>query len=210
MSRAATVAGRPHLRRDAAANRQHLIDAAWQVFAEHGLDASVEEIARVAGVGVGTLYRRFSTKDALVAALVQDVLDAMLAFADDAAKQPDGEGLERYLEAASAYQAEHSGCLPRLWNTDVHSPSIYRLRTTVGGLLEDAKRHGRVRADLTSTDLTVIMWSIRGVIETTRAVAPEAWRRHLGIVLAGMRPAEQPLAHRPLTRPQVDKIIAGE
>ena len=210
MSRAAAIATRPHLRRDAAANRQHLIDAAWQVFADRGLDASVEEIARVAGVGVGTLYRRFSTKDALVAALVQDVLDAMLAFAEDAAEQPDGGGLERYLEAASAYQAEHSGCLPRLWNTDVDNPPIHRLRTTVGGLLEDAKRHGRVRADLTSTDLTVIMWSIRGVIETTRAVAPEAWRRHLGIVLAGMRPAEQPLAHRPLSRPQVDKIIAGD
>jgi len=85
MSRAAAIATRPHLRRDAAANRQHLIDAAWQVFADRGLDASVEEIARVAGVGVGTLYRRFSTKDALVAALVQDVLDAMLAFAEDAA-----------------------------------------------------------------------------------------------------------------------------
>jgi AcrR family transcriptional regulator len=203
------IADQPHLRRDAAENRQHLIDAAWQVFAERGLDASVEEIARAAGVGVGTLYRRFSTKDALVAALVQDVLDAMLDLAKTAAQQPDGGGLESYLEAASAYQAEHSGCLPRLWNTKADPASIDRIRRTVGTLLDDAKRHGRVRDDLTSTDLTVIMWSIRGVIETSSAVAPEAWRRHLAIVLAGMRPAGQSLSHRPLTRPQVDRILAG-
>jgi AcrR family transcriptional regulator len=210
MSREPTVQ-RGHeqpLRRDAAENRQHLLEAASQVFAAHGLDAGVEEIARVAGVGIGTLYRRFPTKDALVAALVQEVLGTMSQLAEAAADHVDGTGLERFLETSSRYQAEHSGCLPRLWTTDPDNESIDQLRRVIAALLDEAKRHGRVRDELTSTDLTMIMWSIRGVIETTRGIAPDAWRRHLDILLEGMRPAGEPLAHRPITRAQVDRVIA--
>jgi AcrR family transcriptional regulator len=205
---AAELSHEQPLRRDAAENRQLLLDAAAQVFAAHGLDASVEEIARVAGVGIGTLYRRFPTKEALVAALVQDVLGTMSQLAEAATEQADGTGLERFLETSSAYQAEHSGCLPRLWNTDADNESIHQVRRTIAALLDDAKLHGRVRAELTSTDLTMIMWSIRGVIETTRGIAPDAWRRLLDVLLAGMRPASESLAHRPITRAQVDKVIA--
>jgi AcrR family transcriptional regulator len=203
------AAGERPLRRDAAQNRVQLLDAAARVFASRGLDASVEEIARVAGVGVGTLYRRFPTKDALIAALVQDLVDAMSCFAVDAASQPHGRGLEHFLEASSAYQAENRGCLPRLWNTDTQHESIQRVRRQIAALLDDAKRHGLVRPEATSTDVTMIMWSIRGVIETTRAVAPDAWRRHLDILIAGLRPAGEVLAHRPITRAQIDTILAG-
>jgi AcrR family transcriptional regulator len=198
------------LRRDAAQNREQLLDAAAKVFAAQGLDASVEEIARVAGVGIGTLYRRFPTKEALIAALVQDVLDTMSRLALDATEAPDGRGLEQYLETSSAYQAKHRGCLPRLWNTDAEHEAIQRIRRIIGSLLEDAKRHGRVRDELSSTDITMIMWSIRGVIETTRGIAPDAWRRHLDLLIAGMRPAAESLAHRPISRAQIDKVIASQ
>src|ERR1700689_3069017 len=104
------------LRRDAEQNRQRLLDAAADVFAEHGLEAGVEEIARTAGVGMGTLYRRFPTKDALIAALVHDVLSTMLEIAQESTERPDGTGLEYFLEAASSYQAAHRGCLQGLWN----------------------------------------------------------------------------------------------
>jgi AcrR family transcriptional regulator len=199
----------PPLRRDAAQNRRHLLIAAAQVFAAGGLDAGVEEIARVAGVGIGTLYRRFPTKDALIAALVQDVLDTMSELALDASRQPDGRGLECFLETSSAYQAEHLGCLPRLWNTDTEHESVGRIRRLIASLLDDAKRHGRVRDELTNTDVTMVMWSIRGVIETTGGVAPDAWRRHLDILVAGLRPASEVLSHRPITRAQVDRVIAN-
>ena len=69
------------LRRDAAQNRQRLLDAAEQVFAERGLEASVDEVARVAGVGMGTLYRRFPTKEALIAELVRELLEDVLLLA---------------------------------------------------------------------------------------------------------------------------------
>jgi AcrR family transcriptional regulator len=195
------------LRRDAAENRRRLLDAASQVFAAHGLEAGVEEIARVAGVGMGTLYRRFPTKDALIAALVRDVVDAMNSLAESAAARDDGSGLEFFLEAAIAYQSEHRGCLPRLWNNGLDRNSMAHVRRTIGDLLEDAKAHGRVRPDVTPTDLTMIMWSMRGVIEATGDIAPDAWRRHLDIVVAGLRPSAHSLGHRPLTRAQLDTII---
>ena len=127
----------------------------------------------------------------------------------DAAEQPDGRGLEYFLETSSGYQAQHRGCLPRLWNTDTEHESIQRIRRQIAALLDDAKAHQRVRDDATSTDLTMIMWSIRGVIETTCNVAPDAWRRHLDILIAGLRPADEPLANKAITRAQIDKILTA-
>ena len=196
------------MRRDARQNRQRLLDAAAAVFADRGLEAGVEEIARVAGVGIGTLYRRFPTKDALICALVHDVMSTILRLARDSADCPDGTGLENFLEAASAYQAAHRGIQPRLWSVSAELDSVVEIRGLVDAMLTDAKRHGRVRADLTSTDLALILWSIRGVIETTRDSAPGAWRRHLDILIAGLRPAAQPLAHQPLSQHEVDQVIA--
>jgi AcrR family transcriptional regulator len=193
------------LRRDAAHNRELLLAAAGQVFDAQGLDASVAEVARVAGVGMGTLYRRFATKDALIDALVHEVLDATIQMARAAADQPDGTGLERFLEASGAYQAEHPGCLPRLWNTD--HEMLRRARRLIASLLSDAQRHGRIRRDLTSTDLTLVMFSVRDVLATTRVHAPEAWRRHLDLLVAGMRPSGDDLPHRPVTQARLDAIL---
>ena len=194
------------MRSDAVKNRERLLAAAGQVFEEKGLEASVADVARLAGVGMGTLYRRFPSKDALIEALVTEVLEATIAMARDAAAHPDGTGLEHFLQASSAYQAEHLGCLPKLWNTDHHL--VQTARELLAGLLADAQAHGRVRLDLKSTDISLVMWSIRGVLETTRANAPEAWKRHLDLLVAGMRPSEAALAHRPVGQHQVDRVLS--
>src|SRR5579875_443800 len=157
------------LRRDAARNRDLLLDAANRVFAEQGLEAGVAEIAREAGVGMGTLYRRFATKDALIEALVTEVLQAMISIASTALEQPNGTGLEHFLHHSTEFQAEHRGCLPRLWNTE--HELVRNARALIAKLLRDAKDHGRVRLDLTTTDLTIMMWSIRGVLEATGDLA---------------------------------------
>lgn len=194
------------MRSDALKNRERLLVAAGQVFEEKGLEASVADVARVAGVGMGTLYRRFPSKEALIEALVSEVLETTIAMAQDAAARPDGTGLEHFLQESSAYQAEHLGCLPKLWNSDHHLvPSARKL---IAGLLADAQAHGRIRLDLKSTDISLVMWSIRGVLETTRSNAPEAWKRHLDLLVAGMRPSEAELAHSPLSQNQVDGILA--
>jgi AcrR family transcriptional regulator len=197
------------LRRDAAENRARLLTAASHVFDSQGLDASVEEIARAAGVGMGTLYRRFPTKEALIDALVSELLDAVIGFAREAAKQPEGTGLERFLEAASEYQARNRGCLPRLWR-GVDNDMVHTARALIAKLLADAKDHGRVREDLTSTDLNVILWSIRGIIETSRSIAPDAWRRHLELIIDGMRPGKPSLRRPALSQHQLDDIVTTQ
>jgi AcrR family transcriptional regulator len=206
MMMSAPAADRP-LRRDANQNRQRLLDAAADVFAEHGLEASVEEIARTAGVGMGTLYRRFPTKDALISALVHDVLTTTLGIARESTERPDGTGLEYFLEAASAYQAAHRGCLSRLWNAGIEHDLVQEVRRLIDAMLADAKRHGKVRADITGTDVTIALWAIRGIIETTQGRAPEAWQRHLDIFIAGLRPAAAPLPDRVLSREKLDELL---
>ena len=146
------------IRSDAARNRERLLLAAGQVFEEKGLEASVADVARAAGVGMGTFYRRFASKEALIEALVSEVLEQTIGMARDAAGRPDGTGLEYFLEASCSYQAEHLGCLPKLWSTD--HPLIGTARTLIADLLYDAQAHGRVRPDLTSTDVSLVLWSI--------------------------------------------------
>jgi AcrR family transcriptional regulator len=194
------------MRSDALKNRERLLVAAGQVFEEKGLEASVADVARAAGVGMGTLYRRFPSKEALIDALVTEVLEATIAMAEDAATMPDGTGLEHFLQASSAYQAAHLGCLPKLWKSDHRL--VKTARTLIAGLLADAQAHGRVRLDLTSTDVSLVMWSIRGVLETTGSNNPAAWKRHLDLLIAGMRPSEAELAHRPLSQMQMDRILS--
>jgi AcrR family transcriptional regulator len=194
------------LRRDAAENRDRLLAAAAGCFDAQGMDVSVTEIAREAGVGMGTLYRRFPTKAALIEALVQEQLEATIAMARAAAEHPDGLGLERFLEASSAHQAEHPGLLARLWTTD--HEMVRTARRLIAGLLADAQEHGRIRRDLTNTDLTVAFFGIRGVVEATRTKAPDAWRRHLELLVAGMRPNADELQHPPLSQARIDRVLA--
>ena len=194
------------MRSDALKNRERLLVAAGQVFAEKGLEASVADVAGAAGVGMGTLYRHFPSKEALVEALVSDVLETTIALARAAAARPDGTGLEHFLREASAYQAEHLGCLPKLWITDHHL--VRTARELIAGLLADAQAYGRIRLDLRSTDISLALWSIRGVLETTGPNAPEAWKRHLALLIAGMRPTDAELAQRPLSQNQLDRILS--
>jgi len=198
------------LRRDAAENRQRLLDAAGRVFAEQGPDAGVDEVAREAGVGMGTLYRRFANKQALIDELVGELRRELLAIARRAATATDGTGLEKLLFEAAELQAAQSGCLRRLWQHSAAEPeAIEETRTHIAQLLKAAQRHGLVRHEITPADIAVIMWSVRGVIETTSAVAPRAWRRHLELLVAGMRPVESTtamLTEKPLTPAEIRKI----
>ncbi len=194
------------LRRDAAKNRDRLMAAAARVFDAQGLDASVTEIARAAGVGMGTLYRRFPTKEALIDAVVDDVLDATVQMAEEACACAGGTGLEQFLHATASFQAEHAGCLPRLWDTD--HEAVKTARGLIATLLTDAKEHGRVRQDLTATDLTIAMFAIRGAIESTLPSAPGAWRRLLDLLIAGMRPSDDALPSPPITTAMLDRALA--
>lgn len=186
----ATAQVRP-LRRDAAENRRRVLDAANQIFAERGLAAGVEEVAQRAGVGMGTVYRRFPSKQALIDALVGDLRLQVLALAEAAAAagRADGTGLETFLVTAGDLQAAQPACLQRIWrDSAAEADAVLRLRELVAEMLATAKQHGRIRSDAVATDITLVMLSVVSIISSTEGHAPGAWRRHLELLLAGLRP----------------------
>lgn len=196
------------LRRDAAENRQRLLDAAATVFSARGLEAGVDEIARAAGVGMGTLYRRFPTKDALISELVRELLNDLVARAESALTVPNGEGLEQLLYDTGAVQASNRGCLARLWNDNETMVLKQQFRRDLVELLRLAKLHGRIREDATLTDLDLVFWAMRGAVETTRGVTDSAWRRILAIMLAGLRPDAEKLDAISMTDDEYVKVVA--
>lgn len=200
-------AGGKVLRRDAAENRQRLLDAAATVFSARGLDVGVDEIARVAGVGIGTLYRRFPTKDALISELVRQVLEDFLALAHEALSAPEGEGLEQVLYGSGAILASNRGCLSRMWNDDQTTVLRNEYRRILFELLTGAKQHGRIREDATDADLDLIFWSLRGVVATTRGVTDTGWRRILAVMIAGLRPGAERLDATPMNAEHVAHIM---
>ncbi|WP_018505910.1 TetR/AcrR family transcriptional regulator [Parafrankia discariae] len=191
----ATEAG-PRLRRDAAANRQRLITTAIEVFNDEGIEAGVEHIAQRAGLGIGTLYRHFPTKQALIEHLIHAILTEMGGAADTARATPDGHGLERYVRAVANTMAAHRGCLARLWER-APAPEQAKMRQAAADLLHDAQQAGAIRDDVTLTDVLMTLRSLRGIVEAPAGdddPAP-ACQRHLDFIFAGMRPTRsQPAA----------------
>jgi AcrR family transcriptional regulator len=182
------------LRKDARENRRRLLSAARTIFAEQGLEAGVDEVATTAGVGMGTLYRRFPTKNALVDELVKELLAEVLELADTAATAEDGGGLEQFLFAAGAAHAANRGCLPRLWTAPGIEALRLEVRKAMTRLLVDAQHHGHVRQDASLTDIELLFWSWRGLFEYMGDHAEPAWRRQTALVLSGLRPASGPIA----------------
>ncbi len=212
MNTHSTVVAVKPLRRDAAENRERLLAAASRVFAARGLDAGVEEIAREAGVGMGTLYRRFPSKQALIDELVGGLRLYLLEIARTALDEPDGTGLEQALLGTGELLAEQSGCLQNLWaHSEVGLEAIEEYHGHLSELLESAQASGRIRREVTRADLSVILWSVSGVITQIGAIAPKAWRRHLEVVIAGLRPVDSEyraaaLAEPPLSDAQVRRV----
>jgi AcrR family transcriptional regulator len=175
------------LRRDAADNRERLLQAAQTVFARSGLEAGVNEVAAEAGVGVGTLYRHFGAKDALLDALVGAFVDDVEQVVGSALDVPDGKGLETYLLGLGEVLLTHRACLPHLADSTV-SARLDGVVPPLEALMADARAHGRVRDEITRADVTMVSWSLRAIITTTGSIAPRAWRRHVELLLAGLRP----------------------
>jgi AcrR family transcriptional regulator len=180
------------MRSDAARNHQRVLAAAREVLAKHGSDTTMELIAAAAGVGVGTVYRRFGTKDALIDELVRQIFDDMLATAQSAVGRGDGSGLEIYLRALGAAFLQHRGHMHLLDSRAPARGAAEQLRGLIGQLVDQARDNGLVGPDTTLGDVMTLIWAIRGIIETSAEVAPHAWQRHLDIHLTGLRYSASP------------------
>jgi AcrR family transcriptional regulator len=197
----------PPLRRDAAANRERILTAAVEVFSASGAEAGIDEVARRAGVGVGTVYRRFPTKDALLAEIVAQLLRDLVAVARDALEEDPEQGLAAFLTGAGELQARHAGCLWQLWSGGHEGgETLTELRAIGQQLLARAQVSGAVRAELVYEDIGMLLWSLAGVVESAHGVDPQLWRRTLEIMLHGMKPAAKTLAHPPLPPGGLDAV----
>src|ERR1700733_6766344 len=121
-------------RRDAVRNYQRILDAARDVLGESGADASMEEIASRAGVGIGTVYRRFASKDALIDGLLRLALDELLVAADRALARTDGHGLEELLRAFGQSFAEHARYANLLLERRPDAAAQRRIQEAIGTL----------------------------------------------------------------------------
>lgn len=165
-----------------------VLQAAREVFAEQGPQASMESIADRAGLGVGTIYRRFAGKEALLDAIARVFVEEMDQAAATALADPDpGAGLERFLEFIGAFNAEKrryaAALTERVSSDEVSERTVNRLHQ----LTRNAVDAGALAAGVTGDDIKALVVAIRAVV----AVSPDGddtrWRRFVRIHLAGLR-----------------------
>lgn len=195
--------GRP-LRADAERNRRRILAAAAEVFAKRGLEAGLDEIARHAGVGTGTVYRRFPDKTVLIEALFESRLDDMLALADEAGQAADAwEGLVRFTVAAVEMQQADHGLKDLLFSQNCPPPEHFagkkrQLLPRIERLVDRAKASGQLRADVQLSDLAMVQYMIHGIGELAGPEHPDVWRRQLTLLLDGLRADSPGRANTPL------------
>lgn len=202
----------PALRRDARENRDRILEAARACFAAHGVEVPVEEIAHRAGVGMGTLYRRFPTKHDLVEAVLGESLDAFVQAAEDGLANPDPwQGFSGFVERVLELHVENRAVREVLAGTEhgrAREAVRRRVRPLVQRLIERAQADGSLRADFSPRDMPLVFMPAGRVLEATHDVAPDLWRRFLGLLLDGLRAdAATPLPRGPLTAAQLRQLL---
>jgi AcrR family transcriptional regulator len=187
------VAGRP-LRADARRNRERVLTAAREVFAEQGYEAQMDDVARRAEVGVGTVYRHFPTKEKLIDAIVAESFERMISFAEEqlASDAEPWDALEKTLWAGAEIMAGDRAVTEVM--TEMRGPlnidleTQRRANTALTALIERAQAAGALRPDVILDDLGMVMCGI-GSATCKPHVMSESWRRHITVVIDGLRAA---------------------
>lgn len=190
----------PALRRDAAENRSRILAESARLFAENGPDIDVREIARAAEVGMGTLYRHFPTKEALLAAVVQRWVVEWVDAARDAPRGDPWDDLRSFLDDALRRHADHRALLGNagtaLLKPETVEANRRLLRSVIEGLVSAAHASGVLRRDVTAVDIHLLLIALGRLIP----LGPEAWQRQLDIALDGLRtPEPTPLRSPPMS-----------
>ena len=202
----------PALRADALRNRRRILDAAAEAFAESGLDVGVAEIARRAGVGAGTIFRRFPTKEDLVAAIIEERIEQMVALAEEALEDDDpGEAFRRFVLAGIELQVRDRGFFDAAGSRVGADPRLHAARDRMfaasRALLKRAQDAGAVRKDLCAVDIPALMCAAAGTPAPLLDAYPDIWRRYAGVILDGLKPdGASALEHK---RPDIAAVDAA-
>ena len=196
-------AGDRPLRRDAERNRQRILASAAQLLSERGLDATLDDVARAAGVGVGTVYRRFPDKESLIEELFRDRVDALVELAEQALIQPDPwQAFVSYLETATEMMAANTGLRQLMMFSTYGKDRICyardQMRPVVSRLVERAQASGDLRPDFDATDVKLIAYMLGSAAEYAATAQPEIWRRYLAMLIDGLRPARDTVTELPV------------
>jgi AcrR family transcriptional regulator len=183
------------IRADARRNRERIVEAARAAFAEQGPEAQIDDIARRADVGVGTVYRHFPTKDALMGELIRLKLTAIRDRARRwlAAGSDPGEAFRGFLREQAEVIAKDAALQRMLWpeskETWVPLASLFEeVNDAVGELITRAKESGAIRRDLEVGDVRTFMCGLGAIMAAdARGVMPFDWRRQLEFMLDGLR-----------------------
>ena len=200
------------LRSDARRNRERLVASARELFAAHGVDVPVEDITHHARLGMGTLYRHFPTKEELLDAVLEDAFADLVQAAEEAVAHDDAwAGFTGVLERTLAARAANRGlkdvlAAARGQGAQRAEAMRARIRPLLRRMIQRAQEQGTLRPDFKPEDLPLVFWTADRVIDRTAAVAPDHWRRFLGLLLDGLRAdAATPLPGPPLTRAQLER-----
>ncbi len=186
-----TETARP-LRRDAQRNRERILLAAHDVFASRGFAATLDDVAHHAGVGVGTVYRRFPTKEALIEALFVDRLEDLVSLAEDALALPSGwDGLTMMLRRSIGMHAVDRGLRDAALCIGIDKNHFAKvgehLLPLIQELFDRAHAEGSLRADVGIHDLPIIMATVTDLARHTPPGRPEIFRRFLELIIDGLR-----------------------
>jgi AcrR family transcriptional regulator len=201
------------LRSDAERNRRLVLDAAARAFAEEGLDVGMAEIARRAGVGNATVFRRFASKEALYEAIVDEKIAELCAAAALAAELPDPwDALVRCFEAIAGLQARDRGFFQATEQHLLEHPELLRrhrmILDVVEPLVERAQEAGVLRDDVTTLDVLGLVKGSVACVPPSPGLRADGWRRPLGIVLDALRPeAATPLPVPPLSYEEIERAM---
>ncbi|GIM88614.1 TetR/AcrR family transcriptional regulator [Paractinoplanes toevensis] len=196
------------LRRDAEINRQRILKAAQEVFAARGVDVMLDDIAHHAGLGVGTVYRRFPTREDLVEALFDTRLEEIVGWAEDGLRHADPwTGLTEFVERATAAMAADRGLRDIAFSRAYGRRRVAEIREMlaprVEALVTRCQEAGVVRADAAGVDLVLTQFMVAALLEYAEPIAPGLWRRYLTLLLDGLRFGTTPL---PVPPPEVENM----
>jgi AcrR family transcriptional regulator len=170
---------------DAARNRRRVLAAAVDEHARHGTSLSMQDVARRAGVGIGTVYRHFASRQALIEAIAHPFFERGLTLARAVKRDiPPEDRFASYVRGFARVLADHGVNGHCSWDAPAARPVRTELRVLVAAFVESAKEHGMLRRDITAEDAFALLWTIATLVEASDEAI---WQRHVDLLLDSLR-----------------------